>query len=48
MTYLVAAYAVFWAISFALVFSMVWRQRRLQADLHALRQMAEDELSPKE
>jgi len=48
MTYLVAAYAVFWAISFALVFSMVWRQRKLQADLQILRQMAEDEPSRKE
>ena len=48
MTYLVAAYAVFWAISFALVFSMVWRQRKLQADLQILRLMADDELSPTE
>ena len=48
MTYLVAAYLVFWAISFGLVFSMVLRQRRLQADLEALRLMVGDDAGPKE
>jgi hypothetical protein len=43
MTYLIAAYAVFWAISFGLVSSMVLRQRKLQADLSALRQLVDDE-----
>lgn len=43
MGYLVAAYAVLWAISFGLVFSMVLRQRRLDAELQALRVVIEDE-----
>jgi hypothetical protein len=43
MGYLVAAYAVLWAVSFGLVFGMVWRQRRLDAELQALRVMVEDE-----
>jgi CcmD family protein len=43
MTYLVAAYAVLWAISFGLVFSIVLRQRRLQQELKVLRQVVEDE-----
>jgi hypothetical protein len=43
MGYLVAAYAVLWAISFGLVFSFVLRQRRLQDELEVLRQVVEDE-----
>jgi hypothetical protein len=43
MGYLVAAYAVLWAISFGLVFSIVLRQRRLQAELQMLRQVVDDE-----
>lgn len=43
MNYLVAAYAVLWAISFGLAFSLVWRQRRLDAELQALRILVEDE-----
>ena len=43
MGYLIAAYAVLWAISFGLVFSMLLRQRKLQADLRALRQLVEGE-----
>jgi hypothetical protein len=46
MSYLVAAYAVLWAISFVLVFSMVWRQRRIQSELQALRLLVEDDASP--
>lgn len=38
MGYLVAAYAVFWAITFILVFSISARQRKLQQELAALRQ----------
>ncbi len=34
MTYLVAAYAVFWGLTFALVFSIWIRQRRLEQELH--------------
>ncbi len=43
MNYLVAAYAVFWAISFGLVFSMVLRQRKIRADLEALQVMLDQE-----
>ena len=43
MEYLVAAYAVLWAISFALAFSMVARQRRIETELKTLRVMVEDQ-----
>jgi hypothetical protein len=43
MTFLAAAYAVLWAISFGLVFSMIWRQRKIRAELEALRVLVEDE-----
>ncbi|NIV36953.1 MAG: hypothetical protein GWN58_48220 [Anaerolineae bacterium] len=43
MSYLVAAYAVLWAVSFGLVFSMVWRQRKLDSELQMLRLLVEDE-----
>jgi hypothetical protein len=46
MGYLVAAYAVLWAISFGLVASIVVRQRRLQSELAMLRVMVEDEAAP--
>ena len=38
MGYLVAAYAVFWAITFVLVFSISTRQKKLQQELDLLRQ----------
>jgi len=34
--YLVAAYAVFWALTFVLVFSIWARQRRLEREIAAL------------
>jgi hypothetical protein len=43
MGYLVAAYAVFWAISFGLVFSMVLRQQRIRSELETLRVLVEDD-----
>jgi hypothetical protein len=43
MAYLVAAYAVLWAVSFGLVISMVLRQRQVRAELEALRIMVEEE-----
>lgn len=43
MGYLVAAYGVLWAVSFGLVLSMVLRQRRLDAELQAVRLLVEDE-----
>jgi len=45
MGYLVAAYAVLWAVSFGLVFSIVLRQRKLDSELQALRVIVEDEPS---
>ena len=47
MVYLVAAYAVLWAVSFGLVLGMVLRQRKLDADLKALRVTIEDEAKPR-
>lgn len=38
MGYLVAAYAVFWLVALGLSYSMVARQRRLEAELAVLRQ----------
>jgi hypothetical protein len=43
MGYLVAAYGVLWAVSFGLVLSMVLRQRRLDAELQAVRLLVEEE-----
>ena len=43
MSYLVAAYLVLWAVSFGLVVSILLRQRKLQAELQALRVVVEDE-----
>jgi hypothetical protein len=43
MVYLAAAYAVLWAISFGLVFSMVIRQRKIDSEMQSLRVLVEDE-----
>ncbi len=45
MGYMVAAYAVLWAVSFGLVFGILFRQRRLDSELQALRVLVEDEQS---
>ncbi len=37
MTYLIAAYTVMWLITFIFVLSMAIRQRRLAAELEALK-----------
>ena len=36
MTYVFVAYAVFWALTFAFVFSIASRQKRLQKEIEAL------------
>ena len=36
MPYLLSAYAVFWGLTFALVFSIWLRQRRLEREIAAL------------
>ena len=46
MAYLVAAYAVLWAISFGLVASIVVRQRRIRSELETLRLMMGEEPYP--
>ena len=43
MNYLVAAYGVFWAGSFGLAFSILWRQRKLESELALIRSVVEDE-----
>ena len=42
MAYLLAAYAVLWAVSFSLVFSMIVRQRRIESELDTLRRELQD------
>ncbi len=41
MSYLVAAYAVFWVLTFALVFSIWARQRHLERELKELQKRRE-------
>lgn len=43
MNYLVAAYVVLWAISFGLVFSMFWRQHKINVELQTLRVLVEED-----
>ena len=40
--YLVAAYAVFWGLTFVLVFSVWARQRRLEREIAALETRLDD------
>jgi len=42
MTYLAAAYAVFWGVTFLYVFSVASRQRRLQREIDFLRETLRD------
>ncbi len=42
MVYLATAYAVFWAVTFVLVFSIHYRQRKLQAALESLQRALEE------
>ena len=43
MIYLVAGYAVFWIVSFVLIFSMVSRQRKLEKEVTMLEQFTHQE-----
>ncbi|HUW94986.1 MAG TPA: CcmD family protein [Anaerolineae bacterium] len=43
MTYLFAAYAVFWGLTFAYVFTIASRQKRLENEIKALRQSIQGE-----
>ncbi len=40
--YLVAAYAVFWAFTFVLVFSIWARQRRIELEIKAMEERLEE------
>jgi CcmD family protein len=46
MIYMVAGYLIIWLASFALIISMVQRQRQLRRELEALREMAGEDKSP--
>ncbi|MBC7228519.1 MAG: heme exporter protein CcmD [Thermoflexales bacterium] len=43
--YLVAAYAVFWGLTFVLVFSIWARQRRMERELRALQEQQKNRAS---
>jgi hypothetical protein len=43
MLYLAAGYAVFWLISFALIYSMLSRQRRLTQELEMLERLVAEQ-----
>ncbi len=43
MIYMVAGYLIIWLASFVFIISMVQRQRRLQRDIEALREVAGEE-----
>jgi CcmD family protein len=42
MTYLVGAYLIIWVVSFALILSMVFRQRKIDQELAVLREALQD------
>ncbi|MCK5246205.1 CcmD family protein [Candidatus Bipolaricaulota bacterium] len=42
MTYLAAAYAVFWGVTFLYIFSIASRQRRLQREIDVLKESLRD------
>jgi len=41
MTFMIAAYAVFWLLTFVFVFSIFNRQRNLRRDLELMEQLLE-------
>jgi len=43
MTFMIAAYAVFWLLTFAFVFSIFSRQRNLRRDLELMEQLLESQ-----
>jgi hypothetical protein len=47
MIYLAAGYAVFWLVSFILIYSLVSRQRNLQKSLEMLEQLTQREAESK-
>jgi CcmD family protein len=43
MTFMIAAYAVFWIVTFVFVFSIFSRQRNLRGDLELMEQLLESQ-----
>jgi hypothetical protein len=43
MAFMIAAYAVFWIVTFLLVFSVFNRQRNLRRDLEMVEQLVESQ-----
>ena len=43
MTFMIAAYAVFWILTFAFVFTIFSRQRSLRRELEVIEQLLERE-----
>jgi hypothetical protein len=43
MTFMIAAYVVFWIVTFLLVFSIFNRQRNLRRDLEMVEQLVESQ-----
>jgi CcmD family protein len=43
MTFMIAAYAVFWILTFVFVFSIFSRQRNLRRDLELMEQLMESQ-----
>jgi len=44
MIYLVAGYAIFWIVSFVLIYSMINRQRTLQKSVEMLEQLIQHDM----
>ena len=48
MTYMIAAYAVFWILTFVLVYSIFSRQRSLRRELEVMEQLLESQTKGQE
>jgi len=48
MTYMIAAYAVFWILTFVFVYSIFSRQRSLRRELEVMEQLLESQTKDQE
>ena len=48
MTYMIAAYAVFWILTFVFVYSIFSRQRSLRHELEVMEQLLESQTKDQE
>ena len=48
MTYMIAAYAVFWILTFVFVYSIFSRQRSLRRELEMMEQLLENQKQSQE